>query len=155
MHLPIRDTYNFDYLPHRKLIFNLVQICPPKFAFLCFTVHIKSPTVTQRLVNKEHVFKKQQKSSVIFFNRKTTGSNNSLNKKQYQMLKILLAKCPQLWSLSVSNIAVANNWMDFIQIYFDFLLQICIRSFRHKIRLANIVGHYTLYRQQLWSFNCA
>ena len=57
--LHICDTYNFDYLKHSTIHFNLIDFqlntdVPSQFAF--FTA--KSPSVTQRSVSQENAYKK-------------------------------------------------------------------------------------------------
>ena len=53
------DTYNFDYLTHNKLRFNLIDFqlntdFPSQFCVF----PAKSPSVTQRSVSQENTYKK-------------------------------------------------------------------------------------------------
>ena len=82
------DTYNCDYLTHTTLRFCLIDFqlntdFPSNFEFFA----AKSPSVTQRSVSQESVYKKSKNPSPFF--RKTIGSYNysTLTENNFRFLK--------------------------------------------------------------------
>ena len=63
------DTYNCDYLPHTIFRFYLTDL-QNKYIFLFPILRFlpqKLPTVTQRSVSQENVFRKSKKTIDFFF----------------------------------------------------------------------------------------
>ena len=70
------DMYHCDYLPHTTFRFYLIDFqlntdFPSQFCVF----HLKSPSVTERLVSQENAFKKSKNPSPFFHH--TIGSDNS------------------------------------------------------------------------------